>query len=297
MIKVSVVVATYRRSKELKRALISIAEQTYKNIQIVLVDDNADEKWNKAVLLIVEEVRKLHANIDIIYVVNKTNQGSAETRNIGIRASAGEFITFLDDDDVYLPEKVELQLEFMINNNCDYSITDLDLYDVNDKLVSRRVRNYITDNSSEALAKYNLKYHMTGTDTMMFKSDYLEKIGYFPLINIGDEFYLMQNAIENTGKFGYLKGCHVKAYVHTGEGGLSSGDGKIAGENAIYEYKKQYFHKLDRQTVRYIKMRHYAVLAYAEMRRKRFFPFVRNTFRAFFAAPISFIKMIMFERK
>ena len=69
----------------------------------------------------------------------------------------------------------------------------------------------------------------------MFKKEYLTKIGGFPPINVGDEFYLMHRAINGGGAFGYLPGCQVKAYVQTGEGGLSSGDGKIKGENALYE--------------------------------------------------------------
>ncbi len=99
----------------------------------------------------------------------------------------------------------------------DYSITDLYLYDDNNVIISKRIRNYITDYSKEALRNYHLKYHMTGTDTFMFSKLYLEKIGRFTAIDVGDEFYLMMNAIEGGGKFGYLQGCYVKAYVHYGE--------------------------------------------------------------------------------
>lgn len=293
---VSVVVATYRREKELKNALESLANQQFDDFEIVLVDDNANDEWNQMVLDIVSEFRVAHKDVPLNYIVNKPNQGSAKTRNIGIEACVGEYITFLDDDDVYLPEKIQKQVAFMQNGEYDYSVTDLLLYTEDDKIIDRRVRKYIKDLSPQALQRYHLKYHITGTDTMMFKKDYIVSIGGFPGINVGDEFYLMQRAIEAGGKFGYLPGCDVKAYVHIGEGGLSSGDGKILGENALFEYKKSFFHELHSKDIRYVKMRHFAVLAFAELRRKKFIPFFINGIKAFFIAPIACLKLFAFER-
>ena len=133
---------------------------------------------------------------------------------------------------------------------------------------------------------------MTGTDTMMFTKEYLTEIGGFASIDVGDEFYLMQRAIEGGGKFGYLPGCEIKAYIHTGDGGLSSGDGKIRGENALYEYKKTFFDQLEASDVRYIKMRHYAVIAYAELRRKNYGRFISNAMKSFFASPFRFFTIL-----
>lgn len=293
MILVSIVVATYRRETELKRALCSLAMQSYQNIEIILIDDNADEIWNKKVSEIVLEFQENFPKISLNVIVNNYGLGSAKTRNVGIDSAKGEFITFLDDDDLYLPDKVKNQVEFMKSGGYQYSITDLILYNENDKEVDRRIRSYMKDNCSEALKKYHLQYHMTGTDTMMFEKDYLIKIGGFDPIDVGDEFYLMQKAIDGRGKFGYLPGCDVKAYVHTGCGGLSSGDGKIKGENALYEYKKKYFPELSRDVIRYIKMRHFAVLAFAEIRRKKYGAFLKNAVKAFLISPVACIRLLV----
>ena len=296
MSSVSVVVATYKRDEKLKLALESLAHQNYENMEIILVDDNGNSEWNAIVAAIVDEFRKNYPHIALKQIVNSPNQGSAKTRNIGIEAAEGEYITFLDDDDVYLADKVRRQAEFMEKGGYDYSITDLVLYNERDKEIDRRVRSYITDASVDSLRMYHLKYHMTGTDTMMFRKEYLNKIGGFAPIDVGDEFYLMQRAIEGGGKFGYLPGCDVKAYVHTGEGGLSSGEGKIKGENALYEYKKSFFDKVDAGTRRYIRMRHYAVLAFAELRRKKLVPFAVNAFKSFVSAPAACVKLFLIER-
>jgi glycosyltransferase involved in cell wall biosynthesis len=290
--KVSIIVATYRREESLGRALLSLITQTYSDIEIIVVDDNADSVWNSKVKDIIETI-KHERNTDIIYIKNKYNKGSAETRNVGIAKSTGEYITFLDDDDVYLPDKVMKQVNHMIANDLDYSLTDLWLYDKKDKLIEKRVRNYIKDYSVDNLRKYHLMYHMTGTDVIMFRKKYLFDIGMFPPINVGDEFYLMHNAIEEDGKFGYLPECDVKAYVHIDTDGLSSGEGKIKGENELYEYKKKYFKKLTVKEIKYINMRHYAVIAFAELRRRNVLAFMYYSFRSFIASPFNSIKLFL----
>lgn len=289
---VSVIVATYKRYEILLRALNSLATQTYKNFEITLVDDNANDEWNSKVSEVVKKFKSDYPEITLKYIVNKTNQGSAKTRNIGIDASTGEFITFLDDDDIYLPENIEKQIENMISANADFGITDLDMFYDDETVCEKRTRDFIKSTEKEDLIKYHLMHHLAGTDTMIFKKDYLLKIGGFDPIDVGDEFYLMFKAIENGGKFTYLKGCFVKAYVHKGEGGLSSGDGKIDGENRLHEFKKKYFDRLSKNEIKYIVTRHYSVIAFAELRRKRFPAFFQNAIKAFFTSPINCLKIL-----
>jgi len=229
---------------------------------------------------------------EVIYIKNKDNKGSAETRNIGIKQATGEYVTFLDDDDLYLSNKVKKQVEHMIKEGSDFSLTDLWLYDEKDKLIEKRRREYIKDFSSDSLIRYHLMHHMTGTDVMMFRKKYLIDIGMFSPINVGDEFYLMQKAIDSKGIFSYLPGCEVKAYVHSETDGLSSGDGKIKGENELYEYKKKYFDVLTKEEQRYINMRHYAVLAFAELRRRSFIKFLGYSIKSLIASPSGLIKIL-----
>lgn len=292
---VSVIVATYRHDDMLQRALESLALQTYKDFEIILVDDNSDDAWNRKVSDIVYAFSSKYPDVQIELIVNSDNLGSAETRNVGIRCSKGKYITFLDDDDIYLPKKLEHQLSTFIKEDADYGITDLYLYNNNDKLIDKRIRNYITSYSKDALLKYHLMFHLTGTDTLMFKKEYLDSINGFDPIDVGDEFYLMQKAIMAGGKFCYSPHCYVKAYVHSGHGGLSSGEGKIRGEVSLYGYKKQFFNALDKRSINYINTRHFAVLAYAYLRMKKYRSFIKYSFKGFFTSPISFCK-ILFSR-
>lgn len=288
-ILVSVVVATYRREDSLRRALNSLARQTYKNLDVIIVDDNGDFKWNIKVKSVVDEFRN---KLDINYIVNESNIGSVLTRNRGILEAKGDYIAFLDDDDLYMPQRIEMQLEDIIAVDADYGITDLYLYNEKNELIDKRIRNYIKNNDEHSLLRYHLLYHMTGTDTFMFKNSYLLKIGGFSGNDVGDEFYLMKDAILGGGKFIYSNQCYIKAYVHSGEeNGLSSGDTKIVGENLLFEKKKEYFEYLSKSDIRYIKMRHYAVIAFAELRRKNVRAFIKNAVKSFFIAPLSCINL------
>lgn len=289
---VSVVVATYRRDTVLSRALESLATQTYRNFEIVLVDDNGEQSWNDKVRTIVDSFQKKNPETSIRYIVNEANLGSAQTRNEGISVSQGEYVCFLDDDDIYLPNKIKNQLIAMQKENADYSITDLALFSESEVLIQKRKREYIKDATKEQLLKYHLMYHITGTDTMMFRREYLIDIGGFSPINVGDEFYLMKKAIKNGGKFLYVPVCDVKAYIHTGEGGMSSGQGKIDGENLLFKHKQKYFEKLDAKSIRYIKMRHYAVLAFAYLRCGKYINFFFECIKSFLCSPLSFFKIL-----
>lgn len=312
---VSVVLVSYRRDEELKKALHSLEEQSYPNLEIILVDDNANREWNKKLKRIAEEWDK-KSRIPLIYIQNPQNLGSAESRNQGIKASSGEYITFLDDDDRYTPQKVEHQLRHMLRTESDFSITDLVLLDEQGKMVEKRTRYYLKhkknlsdrgkmdgqeeyvfgEKDTKELLANHLMYHLTGTDTLMFRREYLEKIRGFPPINVGDEFYLMNRAFTNGGSFSYLPVSDVKAMVHTHTMGLSSRQSKIDGENVLYEYKKQYFPRMKRTHVRKIRMRHHLVLAYAYLRSKSYGGFFWQGLQAVFSAPFSCMEMVIHHR-
>lgn len=219
--------------------------------------------------------------------------GSAVTRNRGISASTGEYVTFLDDDDVYLPEKVERQVAAMVRADADYSITDLLLVSESERPIEYRRRDYIKGVDQASLMRYHYMHHMTGTDTLMFRKDYLLKIGGFPPIDMGDEFYLMKEAIAASGRFIYLAECGVRAYVHSSAGGMSSGQRKVDFENDLYREKQAHFDEFDAESVAYIKMRHWAVLAFAELRRRRIGQALLCAGRSFIASPSQCVTLVL----
>lgn len=104
---VSVVITTYKRKRELDRALQSVINQTYGSIEIIVVDDNIDNNVSDEVRDI---LKKYSDKANIIYKKNEKNLGGALSRNEGLKLATGKYIAFLDDDDEYLPSKIEAQV-------------------------------------------------------------------------------------------------------------------------------------------------------------------------------------------
>lgn len=113
---VTAVITTYKRKPEVvKRALNSIIEQTYNNIEIFVINDcPADKKLVKELRkMIVESSRNRRVN----YIVVENNGGACKARNIAIEKATGKYFACLDDDDEWLPEKIELQVQALEKQN------------------------------------------------------------------------------------------------------------------------------------------------------------------------------------
>lgn len=106
--KVSVIMPTYNRAYCISPAINSIINQSYSNWELIIVDDGSSDDT--------EEKMKHHLFLDnrIRYKKLSTNVGASEARNIGMKQATGDFITFLDTDDEYMPTKLESQLNFFL---------------------------------------------------------------------------------------------------------------------------------------------------------------------------------------
>ena len=106
---VSVVIPTYSRPIYLKRCIDSVLNQTYANIEIIVVDDNNPLTAEREQT---EKVMSAYGNItNVCYLQHEKNKNGSAARNTGWRCARGAYITFLDDDDVIEPLKIEKQVE------------------------------------------------------------------------------------------------------------------------------------------------------------------------------------------
>ncbi len=109
---VSVIIPTRNRKIFLRRALESVFGQTYKNIQIIVVDDASTDGTEDMIL----SIQRSSLQQELLYIRNAHPEGGARARNTGIRQAKGEFVSFLDDDDEWLPEKTAIQADFLMHN-------------------------------------------------------------------------------------------------------------------------------------------------------------------------------------
>lgn len=104
--RVSVVIPVYNGEKYISDAIESVFNQTYKNIEVIVVDDGSTDNTAERIKLYLSRVKYLYQD----------NAGVANARNRGIQNSQGEFIAFLDHDDIWLPEKIERQVDYFLKN-------------------------------------------------------------------------------------------------------------------------------------------------------------------------------------
>lgn len=111
---VSVIITTYKRAEMLDRAINSVINQTYTNLEVIIVDDNNPNTAyrNKTEAL----MRKYENCPNIKYIKHQQNKNGSAARNTGIRNSSGDFICFLDDDDWFINEKVEKQVRYLVEH-------------------------------------------------------------------------------------------------------------------------------------------------------------------------------------
>lgn len=131
MDKVSIVVAVYNAEKTLKKCVESLLNQTYNNIEIILVNDCSKDNS----LDICTEYSKTNENVKVIS--NEKNSGVSATRNNGINNSTGEYICFVDSDDYVEKDYVEILLNALVNNNLQLSICGCEYHNFIDGITEK----------------------------------------------------------------------------------------------------------------------------------------------------------------
>lgn len=128
---VSVIIPCYNAEKIVKYTLDSVINQTYKNVEIICINDCSKDNTLK----ILEDYAQKDNRIKVLN--NEKNSGVATTRNNGLKIAKGEYIAFVDSDDVWHLDKTEKQINFMIENDCKLSYTSVDFIDDNGVIVGK----------------------------------------------------------------------------------------------------------------------------------------------------------------
>ena len=180
---VSVVIPTFNRAKQTISAIETVLAQTYRNVEIIAVDDGSTDDSFQAIQRF---VRQRSNGGQRIVCVNQKNQGASTARNTGIANAQGEYIAFLDSDDCWEPEKLERQLKAFaqLDNQCGVCFTDARL--VNDSgldVSSFRAhkRNYKEPVGIDRHAVKSLAESFSGfwISTLLVRADVARQVGGF----------------------------------------------------------------------------------------------------------------------
>ena len=254
---ITVITPTYNRTEYLAHAIDSVLSQTFTDFELIVVDDN---KPGSEARKATEEVINRYQDPRLRYIQNEKNLGGAASRNVGIFSAKGEYIAFLDDDDMYLPDRLEVQYKKMVENDWDVSVMDGATYNyVTGKKVAERHQKIRNGMSKDDLNRIHLLYHISGTNTFMFKTSFLQKIGGFDDVPSCHEHFLIQKTLDANPKFGYIPEIHIRNYMHPGDQ-LSTGPKKLQGQKLMFENKKRHFYLLSPAEKRQVVCRYHGVL-------------------------------------
>lgn len=168
---VSVVVTTYNRCRYLTETLASIHNQTYNNIEILLIDDGSTSE-------IAIENKKMASAFSTCVYYYKKNSGQPDSRNYGIKKAKGAYIAFCDDDDYWSLDKLEQQVPILIQQP-EYGVISgwVALIDAEGKPLGKE-KKYTGYNKGYIFYK-NLERNCLSSATPLVRKEVFEKVGYF----------------------------------------------------------------------------------------------------------------------
>lgn len=229
--KVSVIIPTYKRPVFLSRAIDSVIKTKWGNLEIIVVDDNNEgDEYRKETEELMAKYLKKYPYIK--YIKHRENKNGSVARNSGFRASTGDYIMFLDDDDEFFSNKIHAQVEFMEKRSAEWGACYTRYYDVDDRrVVAKGVENKEGDLLVDELAR-NLFVH-AGSNLMVRRSVVEELNGF-------DESFLRNQDVEflvrilKKYKLGFVDVLGLAVHVHPRKYIIS-----------YYELTKQYLEKFE----------------------------------------------------
>ncbi|MGM0174597.1 glycosyltransferase family 2 protein [Enterococcus sp. DIV0800] len=204
MYKVSVIITTHNRLPMLKKAIECVKNQTYPEIELNIINDNSNDGTREYL----EKIKDSSINIKHLYGEN--SKGGNHARNVGIDMSSGDFIAFLDDDDIWNNQKVEKQIEIFGKDSsvglvyCGYErLTD-------DRLSTKVLPNPLFRGNIGLNVFSNI---FSITSCLMVKKSLLKKIGGFDENLSHWQEYDLLVRISQISKIDYVNECLVKIIV------------------------------------------------------------------------------------
>lgn len=245
---VSIITPNYNCGRFIAQTIESVLMQTYKNWEMIIVDDCSTDDSIQIAMFYAQKDKRIKI------LCNETNSGAAISRNRAIEIANGEFIAFLDSDDLWMPNKLEKQLSFMRKNNCDFSFTEYEHIDESNNSLHQ-----IANVTKHLSYKKMMLHCWPGCLTVMYSQSVTDKV-YAEDIKKNNDHALFLRV---------LKKCHnamgikeILAQYRIRKGSISSKKSEIIKYyiRVIHEFENQplifawfcvFTHVLIKETVKY----------------------------------------------
>jgi glycosyltransferase involved in cell wall biosynthesis len=225
---VDIILPVYNSKKYIITTVGSVIKQNYKYWNLIIIDDCSNDGTYK----ILKNFKKKYFNDKRIFLYrNSKNKGQAFTRNLGLKKSKSTFVAFIDSDDFWEKNKLRNQMQFMINNNYNFTYTDYKSLKKNNIIKIIKTPDY-----------YNYKSFIRNTSiatsTMIIKKNIIDNV-FFPLLKLCEDYYFKCQILKRTDAY---KCPSVFSYYRIRENSLQSNRSKIFF--AIWNINK-YFNKMN----------------------------------------------------
>ena len=227
MYKASVVIPYFKKKRFFKKTINSVLNQTYKNFEILIIYDDED----KSDLTFVKQLIKNDKRFKLI--VNKKNLGAGESRNKGIRMAKGKYICFIDADDIWKSNKLEIQINFMRKKKILISHSSYQIINESNKVIGfRTAENY--DSFFELRKSCNI-----GLSSVVIEKKLIKNKCKFPKIKTKEDFVLWLRILKSGTKIYSIKKSLVK-WRKSNNSLSSSSIQKIKDGFKVYNYYLNY---------------------------------------------------------
>lgn len=198
---VDVIIPTFNRAEYLERSIQSVLNQTYKNFKLYIVDDGSTDKTSEVLRVFEDDLR--------VSILKQVNKGVSSARNLAVANSSSPWISFLDSDDEWLPNKLEKQFNFLkINSTCRFLHSE-EIWIRNGVRVNPKIKH---NKNSIDLFKRSLEFCLISPSTVVMKRDLFLEHGEFDETFIVCEDYDLWIQILAFEEIGFLPEFVTKKY-------------------------------------------------------------------------------------
>lgn len=245
--KISVIVPTYNNEKTIRKCIDSIINQSYKNLEIIVINDGSTDNTRE----ILKEYK------DKITVYEKSNEGVSSARNLGIEKCNTEYLLFVDADDYLEINAIEIMYNEIVETNSDIVMGNIENSNID--------RITIKDDKYEYIYNMKIKYFMVQWNKLI-KKKLFNNLTY-PNIHIAEDDYMIYHLLENVKKITFIG---KKTYNHCINSNGISANRLNYYQEILYVFKDRYnfFKKTKYGKIFYKLYMNYYILLYCEFRDK-----------------------------
>lgn len=230
---VSVILPTYNRKHTIKKALDSVLQQTYSNLEVIIIDDGSTDNTSDLIAS--------YTDTRIHYIYSPQNNGVSVARNTGISQANGEYIAFQDSDDIWHPQKISKQINaFKKDPKTQFCYHKIQ-YDISyDECLILPNDDIPIENKNGMIFPQMLYSNLVPCPSLMVKSSFIQNIGLFDPSYPALEDYDYALRLSKNGSAKFID--EVLLYAGISPGGISSNSANhlLASCQLLLNYKQDY---------------------------------------------------------